>query len=380
MTLPFMSSSSPPGTGVDLGVGLDRVDEALVAAVTRRHRTVQRRDDATGDRRVQAERRRAAITPSPTTTSFDAPNCSGGMSVASIFSTARSEDASDPAILAGRVLPLLSSTVMVPEAATRRRDVVVGEDVALVVDDEAGPGPVAVGGRDPDGDHARQRVGGDLGDAAVRPGRRPRTRRRDRRPETGGRFGGCWPPRTTAPPMRAATRATAAIDSHDRERSVCGDPDGRASVCGPPGPEAASCPRPTGRRSAAEARPAHTGHRWAPGAATVGLAARWNGTTRSRRCRVSSTTAGTPRAGPPGWRRCRSAGSSRRAAAHAWPACRAAAPVHHRGGREAVPRGRVGLRPPLAALLGSGVGHEVFLTGPGARAPVAVERRTGRIP
>jgi hypothetical protein len=91
ITLPFMSSSGPPEfpglIAASVWIALMKLWSLPSPADTGRFRAETMPLVTVASSPSGAP---TAMTPSPTTTSLDAPNCSGGTSVASILSTARS--------------------------------------------------------------------------------------------------------------------------------------------------------------------------------------------------------------------------------------------------------------------------------------------------
>src|SRR6478752_8679156 len=146
-------------------------------------------------------------------------------------------------MVAASVLPLFSSTVIVPEpppavatwllvrmcpwlSMTKPDPVPLPSDVLIRIVTTLGSASAAILAMLPSG-------------RAVEPG--PGAGTDD--PSVPVRFSSCCPPSTTAPPISAATRAIAAIGIQERPRwSARGEPAGRAAVCGPPCPRGGAPP------------------------------------------------------------------------------------------------------------------------------------------
>src|SRR3954454_7302665 len=140
-------------------------------------------------------------------------------------------------MVAGRVLPLLSSTVSVPEpppavatwllvrmwpwlSMTNPEPVPLPSVVLIRIVTTLGSASAAIFAMLPSG-------------RAVDPGPGAGTAE----PRVLVRLSSSWPPRTTAPPTSAATSARATSGNHDRrDRPEGGAPPGRATVWEPPGP------------------------------------------------------------------------------------------------------------------------------------------------
>ena len=174
------------------------------ASLAGRDRPVQRADDAGRDRALQAERRadrdhRVADDDVARTR----PSRSSGRPVRATLTTARSYDASLPTIVALAAPAVGEDHADRAAAGGGRDDVVVGHDVAVRAEDEAGPGVGLLAAGDLERDDAGQHPAYDAGDRARRPGGRcrsapassetDRSRRRPRgsatRPRRGRRAG-----------------------------------------------------------------------------------------------------------------------------------------------------------------------------------------------
>ena len=132
--VPLVVEQRAPGAPVvDRGVGLDDARDRV--AVDRLDGAVQRAHDAGGRGVLSPKGLEMATTRSPTRTLPESANWSGVTAgPPSTLITARSLDASAPTSFAEARVPLVECH---RDGGRARHDVVVGHDVALVVDDEA---------------------------------------------------------------------------------------------------------------------------------------------------------------------------------------------------------------------------------------------------
>src|SRR5580765_3348245 len=156
--------------GVDGSVGLDRVDERLSRGAPRGHRPVERRDDPARHGALQTERC-ADGDQSVADRHLRGPadrqrlqRHAGDLDDRQVVGQVAADDGGIDLLAAGQLDDDLAAV------GRGLDDVVVGDDVALVVEGPARSGVLTGAGTHLDGDHARQRTGGDARDAARWPG------------------------------------------------------------------------------------------------------------------------------------------------------------------------------------------------------------------